>query len=59
MAHFTAAVYTGFHAAEERLQSQIHTLEGGQCRELTALAGKVIDRRAMRHASRRSWTAPL
>ena len=29
MAHFTAAVYTGLHAAEERLQSQIHTLEGG------------------------------
>ena len=29
VAHFTAAVYTGFHAAEERLQSQIHTLEGG------------------------------
>ena len=27
MAHFTAAVYTGLHAAVERLQSQIHTLD--------------------------------
>ena len=67
------AVYTGLHAAEERLQSQIHTLEGGHgqtavCaspyrivlahqRELTALAGE--GDRPSHHASRRSWTAPL
>ena len=64
VAHFTAAVYTGLHAAEERLQSQIHTLEGGHgqtavCaspyrivlahqRELTALAGE--GDRPSRHA---------
>ena len=73
VAHFTAAVYTGLHTAEERLQSQIHTLEGGHGqtavfaspyrivlahqRELTALAGE--GDRPSRHASRRSWTAPL
>ena len=64
VAHFTAAVYTGLHAAEERLQSQLHTLEGGHgqtavCassylivlahqRELTALAGE--GDRPSRHA---------